>query len=117
MPVVTLEIRRVRISMQVLPMSAITSLPATLTSDRPSDCFAPSIAQRYRMALYRLCGKSIEMIRLRASRNARFVAFEVRSGSISTELSYPHHVRSTPDSDRRADVPVRQLCANSEVVR
>src|ERR1700681_1966632 len=75
MPVMTLEIRRVRISMQVLPMSAITSLPATLTSDWPSDCFAPSIDQRYRMALYRLCGKSIEMIRLRASRNALFVAF------------------------------------------
>src|SRR5712692_8762007 len=34
-------------------------------------------------------------------------------GSISTELSYPHHVRSTPDSDSRADVPVRQLRARS----
>src|ERR1700719_1246419 len=83
MPVMTLDIRRVRISMQVLPMSAITSLPATLTSDWPSDCFAPSIDQRYRMALYRLCGKSIEMIRLLDSRNVRYVAIEVRSGSIS----------------------------------
>src|SRR5450759_5343555 len=65
MPVMTLEIRRVRISTQVLPMSAITSLPTVLTSGWPSNCFAPSISQRYRMALYRPCGKSIEMIRLR----------------------------------------------------
>jgi hypothetical protein len=32
-----------------------------------------------------------------------------RNASISTELSYPRRVRSAPDSDRRADVPVRQL--------
>jgi hypothetical protein len=31
--------------------------------------------------------------------------------SISTALSCPHHVWSAPDSDRRADVPVRQLRA------
>ena len=32
-------------------------------------------------------------------------------GLISTELSYLHHVRFAPESDRRADVQVRQLRA------
>jgi hypothetical protein len=38
MPVMAREIRRVRISMQVLAISAITSLPITLTSPWLSDC-------------------------------------------------------------------------------
>jgi hypothetical protein len=36
-----------------------------------------------------------------------------RPGSISTELGLSGHVRSTPDSDRIADVPDRQLRAKS----
>jgi hypothetical protein len=35
-----------------------------------------------------------------------------RSGSFSTELDCPHHVRFPPDSDQTADVPDRQLRAN-----
>src|ERR1019366_6756663 len=38
MPVMAREIRRVRISTQVLAISAITSLPITLTSPWLSDC-------------------------------------------------------------------------------
>jgi hypothetical protein len=34
-----------------------------------------------------------------------------RDGSISTELSYPHRVRSAPDSDRTADIADWQLRA------
>jgi hypothetical protein len=36
---------------------------------------------------------------------------DARFGSISTKLSYLHHVRFAPDSDRKADVQVRQLRA------
>jgi hypothetical protein len=43
--------------------------------------------------------------------NVCLPTFGSAAGSISTELSYPHHVRLAPDSDRRADVPVRQLRA------
>jgi hypothetical protein len=35
------------------------------------------------------------------------MAVSLAARSISTELSYPHHVRTAPDSDPRADVPVR----------
>jgi hypothetical protein len=41
----------------------------------------------------------------------------VRLGSFSTELSYPHRVRSAPDSDRLADILVRQLVPLAEVIR
>jgi hypothetical protein len=37
----------------------------------------------------------------------------VRFGSFSTELGCPRHVRFPPDRDRGADIPVRQLRANS----
>ena len=57
MSVITLEIRRVRMSMHVLPISAITSLPIRLSSFWLFDC----IHQQYRVALYRFCGKSIEI--------------------------------------------------------
>jgi hypothetical protein len=33
-------------------------------------------------------------------------------GSLSTGLGYPRHVRFSPDSGRRADIPVRQVRAN-----
>jgi hypothetical protein len=36
------------------------------------------------------------------------------AGPISTELGLSGHVRSTPDSDRIADVPDRQLRANMQ---
>src|SRR5262249_50805182 len=36
-----------------------------------------------------------------------------RSGSFASILSCPTHVRFTPDSDRIADIPRRQLRANS----
>src|ERR1019366_6051761 len=37
---------------------------------------------------------------------------DVRSGAFSTELGCPRHVRSSPVSDRIADIPDRQLRAN-----
>jgi hypothetical protein len=37
----------------------------------------------------------------------------VRVGSFLTELGCPRHVRFTPGSDRGADIPVRQLRANT----
>jgi hypothetical protein len=37
---------------------------------------------------------------------------DVRSGAFSTELGCPRDVRSTPVSDRIADIPDRQLRAN-----
>jgi hypothetical protein len=38
--------------------------------------------------------------------------FDFRIGSFSTKLGCPHHVRFTPDSDRGADIQVRQLRSN-----
>jgi hypothetical protein len=39
----------------------------------------------------------------------------LRNGSISTVLSCPHHVCSAPDSDRRADVPLRSCVPEGDI--
>jgi hypothetical protein len=48
------------------------------------------------------------------SRGWLLASADVSNGSISTELGLSGHVRSTPDSDRIADVPDRQLRANMQ---
>jgi hypothetical protein len=44
-------------------------------------------------------------------------ALSVRGGSFSTKIARSHHVRSTPDSDRRADVPFGSFVPTAKVSR
>jgi hypothetical protein len=58
------------------------------------------------------CSFPIQRNRDKLSTRKFDVGVFTQAGSFATEIVGPCHVRSAPDSDQRADLPVRQLRAN-----
>ena len=103
-----------------LPTNSTTALAVLLDNARRktfriwaenATALAASALRRRRVT--DLASKPRRMPGLFAGSNLRETHRALGAGIISTELSYPHHVRSTPVCDRGADVRVRQLRART----